>query len=117
MDTLEIAYKILYSLEHDRKADYMGVLISPEKLKCSPDKWLKVIQSLISEGLIDGVTIGENIIGEPMVDIEHARITLKGAQYLKENSAMSSIGKVATNVITIAATAVADVVADKIVKP
>lgn len=32
MDTLQIAYKILYSLEHKEKADYMGQLVSPQKL-------------------------------------------------------------------------------------
>lgn len=116
MNTLEIAYKILYSLEHEKKADYMGVLISPEKLKCSEEKWLEVIRSLLDDGLIAGVRIGENIIGEPIVDIKDTRITLKGAQYLKENSTMAQFGKVATNAITIVSGAIAEAVSGKVIK-
>ena len=32
MSTLQIAYEILYSLEHKKKADYMGQIISPTAL-------------------------------------------------------------------------------------
>ena len=101
MDTLQIAYKILYSLEHKEKADYMGQLISPEKLGVDPEKWLDVIEALLDEKYIAGVTVKKTILGEKQVDVRDARITLSGAQYLKENSAMRKFAKVATDVITI----------------
>ncbi len=101
MDTLQTAYKILYSLEHKKKADYMGVLISPAKLGVSEAEWLDVIQALLDEGYISGVKIQKDILGDQMVDIEHARITLKGAEYLRDNSAMRKIAQVATDVISI----------------
>lgn len=101
MGTLEIAYKILHSLETGRKADYMGVLISPDKLKVSEEDWLDVMRSLIDEGYIAGVRVYTDIIGDTHVDIKSARITLKGAEYLHENSAMQKIARVATDVITI----------------
>lgn len=101
MDTLETAYKILYSLEHKKKADYMGVLISPAKLGVSEEEWLEVLQSLLDEGYIAGVIIRMDITGNQMVDIEKARITLKGAEYLRENGAMRKLAQAATNVIEI----------------
>ena len=100
-DTLSIAYKILYSLEHRKKADYMGKIVSPEKLGVEPGKWAEVIRSLLDEGYIRGVRFSENIIGETEIDIEEIAITLKGAEYLKTNSTMEKIGRVATNIISI----------------
>lgn len=101
MDTLQTAYKILYSLEHKKKADYMGVLISPSKLGVQEDEWLEVIQSLQDEGYITGVKIQENILGNQMVDIENTRITLKGAEYLLDNHAMRKFAQIATDFINI----------------
>lgn len=101
METLEIAYKILYSLETGKKADYMGKLISPEKLDVPEDKWLDVMQTLSDEGYISGISIKENILGETKVDIKRAMITIKGAEYLHENNAMKKFGKIATDVITV----------------
>lgn len=101
MDTLQIAYKILYALEHGKDADYKGQLISPAKLKVSEDKWLEVVGSLADEGYISGVRICEDVTGNTCVNISKAKITLKGAEYLQENSAMAKFAKVATDVITI----------------
>lgn len=102
MDTLQVAYEILYSLEHKEKPKYMGQIVSPEALKVDPEKWLEVVQSLLEEGYVSGVTIRKTILGETRVDIANARITLSGAEYLKENSVMRKIAKIATDVITIA---------------
>lgn len=101
MDTLQTAYKILYSLEHKKKADYMGVLISPAKLGVPENEWLEVLRSLLDEGYIAGVKLQQDILGNQMVDIENARITLKGAEYLRENSAMARFAQTATNIINI----------------
>lgn len=101
MNTLQIAYKILYSLEHKKTAAYMGALISPEKLKIPEDKWLDVVRSLLDEGYIAGVKLNTDILGNQMADIENARITLKGAEYLRENSTMRKIARIATDVVEI----------------
>lgn len=102
MDTLEIAYRILNSLETGKKCDYMGKVIGPQALGVDTDRWLDVIRSLLDEGYIAGVKITVDITGETHVDITFARITLKGAEYLKSNSTMMKIAKMATNVIEIA---------------
>lgn len=101
MKTLEIAYKILYSLENKGKAKFAGQIVSPEKLDVPETDWLEVVQSLLDERYIAGVTIRENICGDTEVDIKNARITLKGAEYLHDNSAMQKIARVVTDVITI----------------
>ena len=94
MKTLEIAYKILYSLENKGKAKFAGQIVSPEKLDVPETDWL-------DEGYVAGVTIRENICGDTEVDVKNARITLKGAEYLHDNSAMQKIARVVTDVITI----------------
>lgn len=101
MNTLETAYKILKNLESAKDVDYMGTLISPEHLNVSDEEWLMVMRNLIEEGYVRGVEISKNVLGETKVDIEEARITLKGAQYLHENSSMQKFMRIATNVITI----------------
>lgn len=101
MDTLQIAYKILHSLEDKKQADYMGQIISPSALGVEENKWLEVIQSLLDEGYIAGVKLSKDILGNQMVDVKNARITLKGAEYLRDNNAMRKFAKVATDVITI----------------
>lgn len=103
MNTLHIAYKILYSLEHKGKADYMGQVISPEKLGVEPEKWAEVLQSLADEGYVSGVKTGKDILGNPYYNIKNAKITLNGAEYLHENSAMRKIAAIATDIIEIAA--------------
>lgn len=101
MDTLQTAYKILYGLEHKGKAEYMGQVIGPEKLGVSADKWLEVMQTLLDDGYISGVSFSTNVLGEIAVNIKSARITLKGAEYLRDNSAMRRFAQVATDVISI----------------
>lgn len=101
MNTLHIAYKILYSLEHEKKTDYMGKLISPAALDVPEDKWQEVLETLVDEGYISGVKFGKDILGNEFVDVKHAKITMKGAEYLSENSAMKKIGQTVTNVVTV----------------
>ena len=101
MDTLQIAYKILYSLEHKEKADYMGQLVSPQKLDVPEDKWLEVLQTLQDEGYVTGAKISKDILGNQYIDVRKLRITLKGAEYLSENSTMKRLAKAATDVNTI----------------
>lgn len=101
MNTLQIAYKILYSLEHKNKVDYMGQIIGPVALDVPEEKWIDVLQMLLEEGYISGAKIGKDILGNQYADIRNVKITLKGAQYLSENSAMKRYARVATDVITI----------------
>lgn len=51
MNTLQIAYKILYSLEHKKRADYMGQIISPAALDIPEEEWIDVLQMLLERGV------------------------------------------------------------------
>lgn len=112
MNTLELAYKILYSLEHSEKPEYMGQIIGPAKLGVSEGEWLRVVSTLQEEGYIAGITFHKNILGNTNVDISDAHITMSGAEYLQENSAFAKFRDVATDVISVEAN-----VASAVIKP
>jgi len=101
--TLQNAYKVLYALEHgDKKARYKGEVISPAALDMDEEEWYEIIETLLDEGYITGIKLGTDILGDKYADIKKAKITLKGALYLQENSAFARFRKIATDVITIA---------------
>ena len=102
MDKLKIAYKILHALDtNNGKAEYVGQVISPDVIGVDDAEWLAVVEMLIDEGYIKGAKVWKDIIGDVNVNVENCKITLKGVEYLHENSAMKKIGRVATNVIKI----------------
>lgn len=101
MDTLQIAYKILYRLEHREPCEYVGQLISPEALEVPAEKWMEVLQTLQDEGYISGARVGKDILGNRYADVKRVKITMKGAEYLQENSAMKKFARIATDIITI----------------
>ena len=92
MDTLSTAYKILHALERDKA-------ITPTELKLAPTEWARVLRLLIDEGYVKNAEVFQNITGETMTDVDRAEITLSGAQYLRENSAMRKIAKAVGDVI------------------
>lgn len=49
-------------------------------------------------GYIKGVSLSRSISGDMMVDAQNIRITLKGLEYLQENSIMQRIYKAAKGI-------------------
>ena len=79
MDTFKAVYKILTVLE--RAMDYPEFdieQIGPEALGVSKERW-------------KGVSIKYDITGETCVTVSKLRITLKGLEYLQENSIMQRL--------------------------
>ena len=62
--------------------------VSAKSLGISENRWEHYIKMLYEAEYIDGVDIRETIDGETNTDISDIGITLKGLQYLAENSAM-----------------------------
>ena len=60
--------------------------ISSNNLGISQQRWNKYMEMLLDAGYIKGVTIQKYVTGETNVDAEDIRITLKGLEYLSENS-------------------------------
>jgi hypothetical protein len=52
--------------------------------------WTDVLQELLDNGYIKGVEIAQYING-PSVDASHAKITLQGVQFLRENAGMAKV--------------------------
>jgi len=98
-ETLEAAYKILSAFEYHDPEVPLGAEIAPEVLGIDPLRWRDVMQSLIDEGYITGVRIRPDENGVPCARLRGARITLKGAQYLAENSFMQKIARTAGDLI------------------
>lgn len=92
IDNFTVIYKILSTLEQAMdSATFNADMISAEVLGISQYRWIKYIQMLQESGYITGVSITSYMNGEAVVDMESIRITLKGLEYLQENSIMQRI--------------------------
>lgn len=90
MDNFKIIYKILKILEKAMDEERFDKYeISNESLGITQARWEMIIAMLAKEGYIEGVSIA-NVIGSsrPGIKIKDVRITLKGLEYLEENSLM-----------------------------
>lgn len=92
MDNFNTIYKILSALEKAMDLPEFDISqISPENLKISQERWSRYIEMLADIGYIKGVRVFKNVCGETMIDEQDIRITLKGLEYLAENSIMKRI--------------------------
>ena len=99
MNNFTAVYKILSALE--KAMDYPEFDISQvdyNALGVSRERWSRYIEMMKDVGYIKGVEMSQNIIGETVADIKNVRITLKGLEYLQENSIMQKIYKAAKGV-------------------
>lgn len=98
-DNFKIIYKILTVLE--AAMDYPEFdtnQISAKALDISNERWARYIEMLEDSGYVKGAEITENIIGETEVDISNIRITIKGLEYLSENSIMQRMYRIAKGI-------------------
>lgn len=94
MDNFQAVYKILSALETAMDCPQFDIRqISPEKLGVSNERWGRYIEMMADVGYIKGVRVYEDVIGETCVQDNGIRITLKGLEYLQENSIMKRIYK------------------------
>ena len=88
LDNFTIIYKILAALEKAMDCPEFDVeLISAQSLKVSEERWTRYMEMLADCGYIKGVTFVNSIAGT-RIDFDDIRITLKGLEYLSENSFM-----------------------------
>ena len=104
MNNFSVIYKILQHLE--RMLDYEKPdmsLITPAALNISEARYNALIAMLVKNEYIDGLTLKKYIDEETyqVLDIGNARITLKGLEYLYENSVMRKIAQGLTGVIDV----------------
>ena len=99
MNNFTAVYKILSMLE--KAMDYPGFDISQidhAALGVSRERWSRYLEMMSDVGYIKGVELSQNIEGETIADAKNIRITLKGLEYLQENSIMQKIYKAAKGV-------------------
>lgn len=99
MDNFAAVYKILHALETCMDLEKANIdMFSAQKLGVSQQRWNKYIEMMYDVGYIKGVEITEYISGEKEIYCEDIQITLKGLEYLQENSIMQRIYKTAKGV-------------------
>ena len=93
MDNFSVIYKILNILE--KAMDYENFdksAISSEQLKISENRWKSIIEMLADNEYIKGVIISRSF-DTTNVNIDSIRITLKGLEYLNDNTLMKRVGR------------------------
>lgn len=95
-DNFTCIYKILRALEAGLDyPEFDTEQISYKILDISKERWSKYLEMMRDAGYINGVVIKTYITGETVVDTDDIRITLKGLEYLYENSIMQRLYKTA----------------------
>ena len=92
LDNSKAVYKILTVLEKSMDMEEFNMdLISPERLGVSHERWSKYMEMISDVGYIKGVEVERDITGATVVNCDDIRITLKGLEYLQENSIMQKL--------------------------
>lgn len=94
MDNFKAVYMILSALEKSMDLPQANVeMFNAEAIGVSEERWKKYIEMMLDCGYIKGVTAKTYMSGSTVVDCQNIRITLKGLEYLQENSMMQKIYK------------------------
>lgn len=94
MDNFTAVYKILSALEKAMDFPEFDIsMVGAEALGVSKERWARYIEMMADVGYIKGVNIQKDIMGGTNIDAKNIRITLKGLEYLQENSIMQKIFK------------------------
>ena len=101
MNNFKIIYKILKYLE--KAMDFAETETEPitfAALHISEERWLNIIAMLLENGYISGVQI-KKYMGSTVVinNLENIKITLKGLEYLSENSMMKKAAKAGSEIV------------------
>ena len=99
MDNFKIIYRILKYLE--KAMDYEEPdldFISFSKLGISEHRWTAIMEMLVNEGYITGVEVKRSVDGDMCMSVCNMRITMKGLEYLQENSLMKKASNMAKGI-------------------
>ena len=101
MDDFRIIYKILRILQRSMDLEeFYKSNISAEALDLSVPKWSRIMAMLLNEGYISGgETWNAMDCGYPRVALTRPELTLKGLEYLEENSLMRKAADLAKGIV------------------
>ena len=95
MDNFKIIYKLLRFLEAAMDCDEVDLdVFTAEHYKVSEERWVRLLEMMAANGYIDGIFIKRGADGTTVMNIDDPRITLKGLEYLQENSLMQKAAKI-----------------------
>lgn len=98
MDNFKVIYKILKVLESAMDCDEVDrSLLKAENYKITENRFENIIRMLAKEEYITGVIIVD-MIGIQGIKFDDVRITLKGLEYLSENSLMKKAANLAKSI-------------------
>ncbi|MCX7715035.1 MAG: YjcQ family protein [Clostridia bacterium] len=98
MDNFKIIYKILKILEAALDLDeFDKSLISTESMVISQNRWNSLMEMMAAEGYIQGVSVIKSIAGTE-IKLGGIKITLRGLEYLNENSLMKKAANLAKGI-------------------
>lgn len=98
-DNFKFIYKILRTLESAMDYHEFDISqISAEKLGITSERWARYIEMMCDVGYIKGIRVYKDVSGDIEVEDNGIRITLKGLEYLSENSIMQRMYKAAKGV-------------------
>ena len=101
MDNFKVIYKILKVLEKAMDVDELDTsLISSEALGITQRRWCAIIEMLAYNEYVKGVGIVKTL-GYETIKINNIKITLKGLEYLDENSLMKKAANLAKGIADI----------------
>lgn len=99
MDNFKIIYKMLRILEQSMDLDeFDRQLLSAESLDISENRRRAILEMLLNEGYIKGASVIRSIGGNGIKIGPDIGITLKGLEYLGENSLMKKAANIAKGI-------------------
>lgn len=96
MEYFSIIYRILKTIyESMDYPDFCEDSIMPNAFNVSMPKWTAIMAELVRNGYITGVTVHESPgCTMPLIRIVKPVLTIKGAEYLEENTMMKKAQRV-----------------------
>lgn len=102
MDNFKTIYRILRYLEKAMDLDEPDMdRISAPALGLTERRWTAIIEMLVRERYIEGISIKKSADGDTLISVSDPRITLRGLEYLQENSLMQKAANLAKGVVDI----------------
>lgn len=99
MDNFKIIYRILRTLEQSMDLEeFDKSLISAEALGISENRWRALMEMLLEEGYVKGAVAVKSIYSTGIKIGPDFGITLKGLEYLNENSFMKKAANFAKGI-------------------
>lgn len=100
MDNFKAIYNILKILERSMDLEeFDNASVSKERLGLTEPRWSRIMAMLAAEGYIKGIEVWNSMdCSYPRVALTRPEITIKGLEYLENNSFMKKVANVAKGI-------------------